>query len=194
VNQLTDEDLIARCADGDRSAMDVLVSRYHAKLLDLALRHLNDREASADVAQATLVRVFQNAGSYQVRASFKTWLYTVALNQIRDEYRRRGRKRESLAISAEECGKALEDLPDKSEDGQSPEDRVVRQTEAAAVWKAVDTLSDNQRSAIIMRFRHGLKYEEIAAVMGVPSGTARSLVHHGLKALRRPLELMESEG
>jgi RNA polymerase sigma-70 factor (ECF subfamily) len=194
VNHLTDEELIARCANGDRGAMDVLVSRYHAKLLDFALRHLNDREASADIAQATLVRVFQNARSYHVKASFKTWLYTVALNQIRDEYRRRGRKRESLAISAEECGTAVEDLPDKSENGQSPEGRLVKQTEAAAVWKAVDTLRDNQRSAIIMRFRHGLKYEEIAAVMGVPSGTARSLVHYGLKALRRPLELMKSEG
>jgi RNA polymerase sigma-70 factor, ECF subfamily len=193
VNHLTDEELIARCGDGDRRAMDVLVSRYHAKLLDFALRHLNDREASADVAQVTLVRVFENARGFERRASFKTWLYAVALNQIRDEYRKRGRKRESLAASLEECAEALTDVPDESEAGRSPEDQVLGRMEATMVWQAVDTLSDDHRSAIIMRFRQGLTYEEIAAVMEVPSGTVRSWVYHSLRALKRSLGPMKCE-
>ncbi|NIQ77302.1 MAG: hypothetical protein GTN93_04205 [Anaerolineae bacterium] len=73
VNHLSDEELMARCASGDRRAMDILVSRYHGKLLDFAFRHLGNRDSAADIAQTAFVRVFQSAATYRVNASFKTW-------------------------------------------------------------------------------------------------------------------------
>jgi RNA polymerase sigma-70 factor (ECF subfamily) len=173
--------------------MDVLVCRYHGKLLDFALRHLNDRDAAADIAQSTLVRVFQNARCFRATASFRTWLYTIALNQIRDEIRRRGRKIEAMSTSLEECGQVAEHIPDQSESGRSAEEQVLELMQSEAVWRAVGRLSDRQRSAVILRFRHDLTYDEIAEVMAVPGGTARSLVHHALKALRRFLGATVSE-
>lgn len=76
--------------------MDVLVSRYHGRLLDFAPRHLRDRDCAADIAQNALVKVFEGAAWYRGQASFRTWLYTIALNLVRDEFRGRRVGRESL--------------------------------------------------------------------------------------------------
>ncbi len=183
MSQLTDEELIARCARGDRGAMDVLVSRYHAKLLDFAVRHTQDRETAADVAQATLVRVYERADSFQAIASFRAWMYAIALNCVRDAYRKRQAKRESLSSEIEDSGDWAELVG-----GDSPEDLAVEAADSAVLWDAVDTLPERQKTAVLLRFRQQLSYDEIAAVTGAPVGTMRSLVHHALKRLRKTLE------
>ena len=179
---------MTQCACGDARAMDALVSRYHGKVLDFAFRHLRDREASADIAQLTLIRVFESAGSYRLRASFKSWLYTIALNIIRDECRRRGARKESVASDLE----VVEDLV--SVEVESAEDAALDRMAADELWESLDRIPENWRSAIILKFRQGLTYEEIADVMGVPSGTVKSWVHFALKALRERLQPVEYGG
>jgi RNA polymerase sigma-70 factor (ECF subfamily) len=191
VSDLSDEELIARCAGGDRSAMDVLVSRYHGKLLDFALRHLGDRETSADIAQTTLVRAFQSAGTYRTKATFKTWLYTIAFNLVREEFRTRSRRKESLLSDLEDRGELA---PQEPADDRSPEDLAIGRIASQALWRAVDELPEQHRSAVILRFRVGLNYREISVVMGAPSGTVKSWVHYALKALRKSLEPTKCEG
>ena len=191
MKHLSDDELMVRCVCGDRRAMDVLVSRYHSKLLDFAYRHLGDRETSADIAQTTLLRVFESAGSYQLKASFKTWLYTIALNAIRDEFRRRRVRKESPSAELDEAQPQA--THDQGNAGKSPEDIALGRIAASAAWEAVDRLPENQKSAIILKFRHGLSYEEISAVMGAPSGTVKSWVHFALKTLRDFLEPAECE-
>ena len=183
MNHLSDEELAARCWHGDRRAMDALVSRYHAKLLDFSFRHLRDRDASADIAQSAFIKAFASAARYRPTASFKTWLYTIALNLIRDECRRRGRRKESLYSELED-GAPIPEIAA----GDSPEQTVLDRAAGSMVWRAVDALSENQRSAVILRFRHQLTYEETAEVMGAPVGTVKSWVHHALRALRESLE------
>jgi RNA polymerase sigma-70 factor (ECF subfamily) len=171
--------------------MDALVSRYHARLLDFAFRHLRDREASADIAQTALVRVFQAARDFRERASFRTWLYTIVLNLIRDECRRRSSRRESLSSEIEAHGD-VEAYFDEAE--RSPESIALNRIAASRMWNAVGCLNENHRSAIILKFREGLTYEETAAVMDKPVGTVKSWVHYALKALRESLEPVECEG
>lgn len=196
LHRLSDEELIARCASGERDAMDVLVSRYHGKLLDFALRHLRDREASADVAQVTLVRAFRCAGAFRRQSSFRTWLYAIALNTIRDIARKTKRKPESL----------LSELPNSDNEPEwtalvgsgregvacdSAEDTVMEQIDSVALWQAVDQLSEQHRTTVILRYRAELTYAEIAEVLKVPVGTARSCMHYALKALKRFLDCEE---
>ena len=183
MSQLTDEELITQCARGDRGAMDVLVGRYHAKLLDFAVRHVHNREAAADVAQATLVRIYERAGSFQAIASFRAWMYAVALNCVRDAYRKRRAKRESLSSEIEDSSDWTEPASE-----ESPEDLAVEAADSAGLWDAVDELPERQRTAVLLRFRQQLSYDEIAAVTGAPVGTTRSWIHHALKRLRKSLE------
>ncbi len=160
--------------------MDVLVSRYHGKLLDLAMRHLRDRESSADVAQTALVRVFQSAASFRGQSTFRTWLYAIALNLIREEARRRGRRGELPLTDVAEDG-------EPADEEQSVEDAALGKVESVALWRAVEGLSQQHRGAVVLKFRMGLTYDEIAEVMDAPSGTVKSWIHHALKALRKSL-------
>lgn len=172
MNHLSDEELIARCAGGDRRAMDVLVARYHGKLLDFALRQLGDRDTAADVAQTTLIRVFESAASFSAgKATFKTWLYTIALNLVREDFRRKSRRNETT-------------LTEMIESAGSPEEHAI----ASDLWANVNRLREEHSIALTLRFRQGLSYDEIAEVMDVPAGTVKSWVHYALKSLRKSLE------
>ena len=181
MKSLPDEELMALCACGSRQAMDEIVSRYHGKLLDFACRRLGDREASADIAQCALVRAFESAGSYRLQSSLKTWLYTIALNLIRDEWRRRKYRKESLASEIE----GMDDFIEAQ--NPSPEGSVLDKMAAQELWQTVGGLSDNYNTAVVLKFRQGLTYEEIAEVMGAPSGTVKSWIHYALKELRERL-------
>ena len=186
MNHLSDEELMAHCACGSRCAMDVLVTRYHGKLLDFVFRHLRDRETAADIAQTTLITVFERAASYRATASFKTWLYTIALNRIRDDFRKRKTRRESLSSQIEDVENVIETAVDS---GQSLESKVS----ASLVWDAIDELQDNYKSALILKFRHELTYEEVAEVMGASSGTVKSWVHYALRKLRKSPDLQSED-
>lgn len=190
---LSDEELMVKCAHGDRCAMDVLVSRYHGKLLDFAFRHLQDRETAADIAQTTLVRAFEGAGGYRLKASFRTWLYTIAMNLVRDEFRRRRTRKESLSSDSEAVEALLEGTAEALDSGSSPEDAALNQAMSSELWQAVDRLGTKAKSALILKFRDGLTYEEIAEVMRAPVGTVKSWVHYALKDLRKSLTPVECE-
>jgi RNA polymerase sigma-70 factor (ECF subfamily) len=155
--------------------MDVLVTRYHGKLLDFALRQLRDREAAADVAQAALVRAFESAARFDAgKATFRTWLYTIALNLVREDFRRKLRRNET----------SLSDLAETADSAGLPEDQAV----ANELWDDVGRLREEHSVALVLRFRHELSYDEIADVMNVPAGTVRSWVHYALKSLRASFE------
>ena len=179
--RLSDEQLIAMCAHGRRDAMDVLVSRHHSRLLDFVCRQVGDRELAGDIVQSAFIRVFEGAASYRIKASFKTWMYTIALNLIRDEYRKRSVRPELLPEDTVDIVNT--DIPE----AVSPETSTINSIRDTSMWQAVDELPENQRTAIILRFRQGLTYEEIADVMHAPCGTVKSWVHHALKALRQSL-------
>ena len=188
MKHLPDEELIARCARGDSRAMDELVCRYHGKLLDFALRQLGARETAADIAQAAFVRAFQSAASFRAEATFKTWLYAIALNLIREEVRKRRRRGETLLSELDD------QAPTETARESSPEDAALERITSSAIWESVDDLPESQKTVVILRFRMGLTYEEIAEVVGAPVGTVRSWAHHALKALRKTLEPTNCEG
>ena len=177
------------CAHGRRDAMDLLVARYHSRLLDFVFRQVHDRELADDIVQSTFIKIFEGAAGYRMKASFKTWMYTIVLNLIRDEHRRRSARPRTVpqdAIDADGMRTAAAEL-------LSPETSAIESIRDDVMWNAVDGLPEDQRTAIILRFRQGLTYEEIADVMHAPCGTVKSWVHHALKALRQSLKSVVCE-
>lgn len=181
--RLSDEQLIAMCAHGRRDAMDVLVSRHHSRLLDFVCRQVRNRELAGDIVQSAFIRVFEGAASYRIKASFKTWMYTITLNLIKDEYRKRSVRPEALLNDTSD----IENTRVVDEEAVSPEDSAINSVRNTRMWQAIDGLPESQKTAIILRFRQGMTYDEIADVMHAPCGTVKSWVHHGLRALRQSL-------
>lgn len=182
------DELILAARGGDSNAFGVLAERYGRRLYSFALRFTGDTHAAEDVAQETLLRAFRAAGRFQPRASFSSWLFTIARNLLMDRARRGG-------------GRKVVSLPDEDSsvsesinpDGKlrllemDPADRVLQRELSEAVKEAVLELPDSQREVIVLAKYHGLAYGEIAEIVGGTQEAVKQKAYRALLSLRKSL-------
>ena len=191
---LSDEDLMARVAEDDERAFTELVRRFQARVMNLVSRVLNDRECGDDLAQEVFVRVFVHRRNYRRGSKFSTWLFTIAANLAKNEIRRRVRRRNWFSLDA--LQEVLKDsaiqLADPTEGRES---RMEREQLQEALGRAIATVPEKYRFALVLRDIDGLTYEEIAQVLGIPGGTVRSRINRARGMLKRKLvPLLKREG
>jgi RNA polymerase sigma-70 factor (ECF subfamily) len=191
---LSDEDLMARVAEDDERAFSELVRRFQGRVMNLVSRILNDRECGDDLAQEVFVRVFVHRRNYRRGSKFSTWLFTIAANLAKNEIRRRVRRRNWFSLDA--LQEVLKDsaiqLADPTEGRESLMEREQLQE---AMGRAVATVPEKYRLALVLRDIEGLPYEEIAQVLNIPGGTVRSRINRARSMLKRKLRpLLRKEG
>jgi RNA polymerase sigma-70 factor, ECF subfamily len=185
-----DAGVLARARAGDEAAFEALVSRHEAEVYQLAWRMLGHREDALDAVQETFLRVFRSLGSFRGEASFRTWVWGIALNVCRNrlasaEHRARSR-RDSLAVPDPDGGEERErPLPDPA---PGPEAATYGAELRRALEGALGRLSPEHREAIVLRDVQGLEYDEMARVMGCALGTVKSRLARARGALRQALE------
>lgn len=192
--RLSDEDLMGRVAEEDERAFSELVRRYQGRITNLVSRVLNDRECSDDLAQEVFVRVFVHRRNYRRGSKFSTWLFTIAANLAKNEIRRRVRRRNWFSLDAlqETLSDSAIQLADPTE-GQ--ELSLQREQLQQAVGRAIATVPEKYRLALVLRDIEGLAYEEIGQVLGIPGGTVRSRINRARSMLKRKLQpLLRKEG
>lgn len=187
VVSLSDEDLMARVAEDDERAFPELVRRFQGRVTNLISRVLNDRNGSDDLAQEVFVRVFVHRRNYRRGSKFSTWLFTIAANLAKNEIRRRVRRRNWFSLDAlqEMLGDSASQLADKTEGHDTGLEREQLRDE---VGKAIATVPEKYRLALVLRDIEGLPYEEIAEVLGIPGGTVRSRINRARGMLKRKLQ------
>jgi RNA polymerase sigma-70 factor (ECF subfamily) len=191
---LSDEDLMARVGEDDERAFAELVRRFQGRVMNLVSRVLNDRECGDDIAQEVFVRVFVHRRNYRRGSKFSTWLFTIAANLAKNEIRRRVRRRNWFSLNA--LQEILKDsaiqLADPTEGRES---RMEREQLQEAMGRAIATVPEKYRLALVLRDIDGLTYEEIAEVLGIPGGTVRSRINRARGMLKRKLiPLLRREG
>jgi RNA polymerase sigma-70 factor (ECF subfamily) len=192
--RLSDEDLMGRVAEDDERAFSELVSRYQGRVVNLISRVLNDRECSDDLAQEVFVRVFVHRRNYRRGSKFSTWLFTIAANLAKNEIRRRVRRRNWFSLDAlqEMVGDGAMQFADASEGQESSLQRAQLQE---AVGRAIATVPEKYRLALVLRDIEGFAYEEIGQVLNIPGGTVRSRINRARSMLKRKLSpLLRKEG
>lgn len=194
VLSLSDEDLMARVAEDDERAFSELVMRFQGRVANLISRVLNDREATDDLAQEVFVRVFVHRRNFRRGSRFSTWLFTIAANLAKNEIRRRVRRRNWFSLDA--LQEMVQDnalvLADPAEGRESLMEREQLQE---AMGRAIATVPEKYRLALVLRDIEGLAYEEIAQVLGIPGGTVRSRINRARSMLKRKLQpLLKREG
>ena len=194
IPSLSDEDLMARVAEDDERAFTELVRRFQGRVTNLIARVLNDRESSDDLAQEVFVRVFVHRRNYRRGSKFTTWLFTIAANLAKNEIRRRVRKRNWFSLDAlqEMLGDGAIQLADPTE-GQEP--ALQRAQLQDAVGRAIATVPEKYRVALVLRDIEGFAYEEIGQMLRVPGGTVRSRINRARSMLKRKLQpLLRKDG
>lgn len=182
-----DRTLAARAGRGDRQALLELYERYRGRLFGFLTRSVGDTALAEDLFQEVWIKVMQKVGSYRPgRASFRAWLFRVAANAAIDRLRREAvRSGPELDAPVADGDERWIDRVATTEPGthRIGSGRLF----AADLERALKSLPDKQRSALLLRHQQGLSYPEIARALAIREGTAKTLVHRGILRLRTVL-------
>ena len=179
----TDEELVALSMGGDVESFNQLVLRWERPIYALAYRVIGREDEARDVVQETFLRAFRGIGKFRGQAKFSSWVYRIALNLCRDWMRRE--RRAPLLPTPE--GVDVVELAAAQGPVESIEDLVARKDLSRVVAEAMTKLPEEQRTAIILKEYHGMTFQEIADLQGVPLSTVKTRLYQGLNVLRRHL-------
>ena len=189
VDQLDDHALLAATRTGDEAAFQELVRRYRNQITNFVYRMLNDYDRAVDLAQETFVRVYVNAERYQANYSFSTYIYRIASNLAISELRQRKRRRVVPLPSffSDKDGEEVEiELADERQ--TRPDDALIEDERRRAVARAIASLPEKYRVAVVLRDIEGRSYEEISAVLGLSDGTVKSRINRARNLLKEKLK------
>jgi RNA polymerase sigma-70 factor, ECF subfamily len=161
---------------------DEVVRVYRPRVLRFLLSSLSDRDVAETLTQETFLKAWAARQQFRGDSSLNTWLTRIAVNLMRDHLRSR-----SLRFWQKTRGASLDvlDISDWVPDGRSsPESQTVARNQVAAVWRAVDRLSAQQRGVFVLRFVEELELEEIAGTLGMNLSTVKSHLYRALAVVR----------
>ena len=177
----TDQQLIERSLAGNQDAFGQLVRKYQDHLFT-SLRHLTGSHADAeDIVQDTFVQAYLKLSTFRQHSAFYTWLYRIALNQV---YTRGRRQRIRACLSHTRPLNA----DDRSDPHGTPVDELQRREEAKQIHQALNSLSEEHRTILVLRGVEGFDYDTIAELLELSAGTVRSRLHRARLELRNQLK------
>lgn len=171
---------------GDEEAFGELVRFYHTRIYGVVMRVVRQPDDAREVAQNSWVKAWQRLDSYQGEARFFTWIYRIALNTAMDHLRKVNRQREvpledeegREARPAPEWGGSVMSRPD-----EAAENDEIRQ----AFTEALEGLSAEHRTALVLREVEGRSYREIASLLGCRTGTVMSRLFYARRAIQEKM-------
>lgn len=174
--------LEARAARGDKNALEALL-REHARAIHDLCRYVAGPDDAHDATQESLERIVTSIDRFDpARGSFRSWALTVARNVCRDRLRRRGLERRAFVDTGDETTASTASA------APGPERVALARIESERLVRALETLPEPMRLAVVLFHVHEATYEEIARTLDVPMGTVMTWLHRGRKRLRAALE------
>jgi RNA polymerase sigma-70 factor (ECF subfamily) len=180
--------LMLRVRDDEAGAFEELVAQFQHRLVAVMHHLIGNADEAEDLAQEVFLRVYRARKKYHPRCKFSTWLFTIANNLALNTLRSRQRK-PVVPLPAADSGPlgprpAEQLVPDR---GSGPMQRVQRQELAAVVRRALETLNERQRMAVVLNKFEDMNYAEIAEVMGLTVKAVKSLLSRARMNLRAAL-------
>lgn len=170
------EDELVERARTDADAFGELYDHYFGQIYRFAYSRLRDQDAAEEVTQEVFMKALRAMPRYRPSGHpFSAWLYQITSNAIADHYRQH-RATSSLDAAVEVVDPA-----------RPVAERVVESAEAQRVWAAIDSLPEQQRTAMTLKLGEDLKLAQIGAIMGKSEGAVKLLVHRGMIGVRQRL-------
>jgi RNA polymerase sigma-70 factor (ECF subfamily) len=187
----SDAQLVARSRGGELEAFNTLVSRWEKRLYNYLLRLLSSRagfrEDALDLCQETFLKAYQSIDALEDAEKFSGWLYRIAHNLAYSEMRRPALVQsldEHFSDDGLEDGRGGECIPIRSSIAWSMASGSASRELKLSVSRALDTLPEEQREAIVLKVYHGFIFQEIAEITSTPLSTVKTRIYAGFAALR----------
>jgi RNA polymerase sigma-70 factor (ECF subfamily) len=181
-NSTTDEHLMNAIHQGDTLAFNVLYQRYNKRLMYYFYRMLgNSSEKARDFLQDLFMKIIERPQLFDVSKRFSTWIFSVAHNMCKNEYRRMA-VRSNMVFD--------EDIDQYSEINEASLRDM--QITADQIFNEIDQLGELEKSAFLLYYREDFSLQEISKVLDLPEGTIKSKLFYTRKKLSRIFQLQDS--
>ncbi|MBN1351997.1 RNA polymerase sigma factor [candidate division KSB1 bacterium] len=175
----SDEQLMLRYCRGNRQAMADLIERYRDEMLNFFYRRVDSQALAEDLVQELFLKVIRHAAGFKARSKFSTWLYRIAINQLKNYYRRP--KLEALSEKTDAIEKSA----------VTPDDHSTTIHLKADLNRFISKLKKEFQIILELTYFQDLDTEEVARVLELPVGTVKSRRFYALRQLGKLMQ--ESE-
>ncbi len=165
-DETTDEELMLSLASGDDQAFHQLFERWKRPLISYFFRSLNDYHRAEDLALMVASKVYSARHKYKVLSKFSTWMFQIAQNLLRDEFRKMQTRKSQMFVPDFDYGDSLIE-----DDSQS-----IAEMEEWLMY-TIRNLKQQERSLILLVYQQGFTPAEAAEVLGIKANYARVLLH-----------------
>jgi RNA polymerase sigma-70 factor (ECF subfamily) len=187
----TDVELVAASQAGDMLAFEELVARHRDKIYARAFSMMRNEEEAIDLSQEAWVKAWQRLKQFQGDSSFATWMTRIVINLCLDQLRRQKRTRaESIEQLDEELGGVERQMPVIA---TNPSEGLERSELRKRIDKAMNQLSYEHRTVLILHEFEEMEYKQIAKVMNCSIGTVMSRLFYARRRLASLLQSLKKE-
>jgi RNA polymerase sigma-70 factor (ECF subfamily) len=184
---MTDQEIIGQILQGDRNRYKLLVERYQSIVFRTCMGFLHNKEDADDLTQDIFIQTYQTLPAYKGEASFSTWIYRITVNASLNKLRKSSKNpflQRLENVFGSEKGKEY-NFP--VSDAENPETLIIQAERNEWVEKALNSLPEKQRTAIVLSKYDDLSQREIAVIMETTEGAVEALIQRAKANLREKL-------
>ncbi len=190
---MTDNDIIAQILQGDRNLYRKLVEKYQPMVFRTCMGFLHNKDDSDDLTQEIFIQAYQTLSGFKGDAGFSTWIYRIAVNASLNKTRKSSK---SLLVQRFEMvfgnsGKQEYSFP--IPDSENPENILILDEHRELVQRALESLPENQRTAIVLSKYDDLSQRQIAQIMKTSEGAVEALIQRAKANLREKLSALQKK-
>lgn len=184
---MTDDEIIDQILSGNKDHYRALVEKYQSMVFRTCMGFLHDKEEAEDITQDVFIQVYQNLPRFKGDSSFSTWIYRIAINTSLNKIRSTQKNFLMQRFESFRNEEKLQTLQVSIPDNENPENIMILEEHREWVRKALNSLPENQRTAIVLSKYDDLTQKEIAGIMNTTEGAVEALIQRAKKNLREKL-------
>jgi len=184
---MNDNEVIKNILQGDKDKFRQLIEQYEQMVFRTVIGFVHNKDDADDLTQDVFIQAYQSLPHFKGDSAFSTWLYRIAVNASLNKIRKSPGKLLLQRFENISGNKSDKDVNSLFRDEDDPENILIRQEHIEFVQRALDTLPENQRTAIVLSKYDDLSQKEIAQIMNTTEGAVEALLQRAKKNLRKKL-------
>ena len=186
---MTDGELIKEILRGDKEKFRFIVEKYQQMVFRTCIGFVHNRDDADDLTQDVFIQAYQSLSRFKGESAFSTWLYRVAVNASLNKLRKSPLKIIIEKFEKITGGKTEIENYRTVSFTEDPENALIRQEHIEWIQRALDSLPENQKTAIVLSKYDELSQKEIAQIMNTTEGAVEALIQRAKKNLRDKLTI-----